>query len=252
MKFVPFLFVLGAFSLLNAVTLKVAAAANLSVVIDVLEKEYEKTHPDVKITTSVASSGKLTAQIQNGAPYDIFLSADMKYAQKLYKKGFAYTRPLVYAQGYLVLFTKKNIDISSGIRSLVNQDIRSIAVANPKTAPYGKITEDVLRKSGELHWVHTKLVYGESIGQTLLYGLQSADVAIVAKSALFHPKMVQYKQHKHWIDIDRSLYKPLDQGGVVLKNAKNKDVAKSFFLFLFSKEAQKIWESYGYGIPQGK
>ena len=204
---------------LFAQNLKVAVAANVSYAIDELKKEFNKLYPDIKIETTIGSSGKLATQIRNGAPYDIFLSADIFYPQILYKNRVAITKPKVYAIGRVVLFSKKPRDLSKGIYIVKNQEIKSIAVANPKTAPYGKATFEAFKNANLFKSVKNRLIFAESISQTLAYTFNAADIGFVSKSAMFSPKMKKFKKDIHWVEIDKNLYTPIKQGAVILKSA---------------------------------
>jgi molybdate transport system substrate-binding protein len=230
-----------------ASTIQIAVSANVSYAMEELKKEFNRLYPEIKVKSSIGSSGKLTAQIENGAPFDIFLSANMKYPKKLYEDNFAITRPLVYAKGSLVLFSIKPRDLSQGVNLLTNSDIKKIAVANPKTAPYGTATVDALNKINIYNKIRDKIVFGENISATFNYALRATDVGIVAKSLLFAPKLKdRFKKGKNWIDLNSSIYEPIKQGVVILKHGyKNKDVSL-FFSFLFSKDAQKIFREFGY------
>ena len=238
MKF--FLLFLPILTIIYAQNVKLAVAANVSYVIDDLIKEYKKEHNLTKITLSIGSSGKLAAQILNGAPYDIFLSANKEYPQRLYEKGVSKVPPKVYAKGRLVLFSTKDIDISSGLDSLLNKDIKKVAIANDKTAPYGKATKEALIKKGLYEKLKPKFIYGESIGQTLIFTLKAADAGVVAKSLLYSKKMQKYK---NFVDINSSLYTPIEQASLLINQTKE---AKEFYNFLFSKEAKEIFKRYGY------
>jgi molybdate transport system substrate-binding protein len=226
----------------------VAVAANVQFAVQDLEKAYEQKS-GFAIKTVVSSSGKLTAQIQNGAPFDVFLSADMKYPDTLFAAGFADTKPRVYAYGALVLWTMKEVDWSQGIKILLNAKTRKIAVANPQTAPYGAEAIKVLKHYRMYESVVPKLVYGESIAQVNQYIFsQAAEVGITAKSVVLSPEM---RGKGKWIEIDSTAYSPIAQGAVILKyGAQNHPQAsQSFYDFLFSDTARKILKDYGYLLP---
>ena len=236
-------------SALYANTLKIAVAANVSYAINDLITAFNKSHPTTNIQMTLGSSGKLTAQITHGAPYDIFMSANMKYPNHLYKKNIAITKPIIYAQGSLALLSSKAQDFSKGLNILLENTIKRIAVANPKTAPYGIATNEALKNANLYTKIKSKFIYGESIAQTVAYTISAANIGFIAKSSLYSSKMAQFKENKHWITLDGSLYTPINQGMVILKRAQNNTQAKAFYDFLLSTQAQEIFKQYGYQIP---
>jgi len=230
-------------------TIKVAVAANVSYAIDDLKKEFNRLYPDTKVQVIVGSTGKLTAQIKNKAPYDILMGANMMYPETLYKEGFAVTRPLVYAQGSLALISAKKYDLSKGIETIKNRGIKKIAVANPKTAPYGIATKEALKNAKLYDAVKDKFVFGESISQTVTYAMKATDVGFIAKSSLFSPQMAHFKKGQNWIEVDPKLYTPIDQGIVILKEGESSAEVAAFYAFMLSKKAKAILEKFGYFVP---
>jgi len=239
----------GLMGFAQAGQVRVALAANVSYAISALKKAFARKHPEINIQITVGGSGKLATQIRSSAPYDLFLSANMAYPQKLYEAGMTMAKPVVYAQGALAYLSNTQQDFSRGIRVLAGPSIHSIAVANPKTAPYGKAAFEALEKADLLPTLRPKLVFGESIAQTVAYAMHAADIGLVAKSALFAPQMKQYKAGRNWADVDPALYQPIDQGMVVLKTATHPKEAQAFYDFLLSKPARAIFARYGYRLP---
>lgn len=228
-------------------TIRVAVAANAQFVTQALKQSFEQEKLG-KVELIVGSSGKLTAQITNGAPYDIFLSADMKYPADLYKTGNTLNKPQVYASGSLVLWSLKGDLIGNGLQSLKSPSVKTIAVANPATAPYGVATIQALKKAGIYEAVKDKIVYGESISQVNQYLLSgAADVAFTAKSIIKDPSLASKGK---WIEIDGKLFTPIQQGAVILKHAakNNLQEAKSFYQFLSSPKGKAVFKSYGYSV----
>jgi molybdate transport system substrate-binding protein len=248
MKSLVFLLIFS-FSLF-ASSVHVAVAANVSYAIKALVAEFSKQHPEIHVEVSTASSGKLTAQIKNYAPYEIFMSANMFYPNELYKSGYAVTKPKVYAKGSLALLSVKARDLSKGVFSLLQKDIRKIAIANPKTAPYGKAAYEALSNAKIYALLKPKFIYGDSIATTLIYTIKAADVGIVAKSALFSPKMKGFVKGVNFVDVDKKLYNPIKQGIVILKTAKNNANAVAFYNFVLSDDAKKIFRDYGYIVDE--
>ena len=230
---------------LNASTINLAVAANVSYAIDELKKEFIKNNKNADIKVTIGSSGQLYAQIKRGAKFDIFLSANMKYPNRLYKQKIAITKPIVYTKGSIALVLKKDLKANS-LEVLKSKKIKHIAIANPKTAPYGVAAKEALQNANLYNKLKNKFIYGMSIAQTLSYTLKAADAGIVAKSALFSKKLKRY--NLHYIDINPLLYTPISQGMTILKNAKNKKPVKEFYDFLLSKTAKKIFKEYGYII----
>ncbi len=240
MKYI-FILVL-AFSL-YAKDINIALSANVGFAIDDLLKQFKKENPNIKVKYTLGGSGKLTAQIKRGAPYDIFMAANMKYPNTLYLDKDAKTKPVIYAKGSLTLFSINKRDFSKGIEILKDKSITKIAMANPKTAPYGVAAKEALENANIYQDVKSKLVYGESISQTVAYSKTAADIGIIAKSALYSDKMKAYKEGENWKEVDQKLYTPISQGMVILKNSQE---AKKFYDFILSPKAKSIFRNYGY------
>ncbi|WP_416768928.1 molybdate ABC transporter substrate-binding protein [Sulfurimonas sp. ST-25] len=240
-----FLLLLLSFSAI-AGEINIAVAANVSYAIDELKTVFAKHYPDTKVQVTLGSSGKLTAQIKNGAPYGLFMAANMKYPASLYADGIAVTKPVVYAQGALAYLSAKPMDFSKGIALVADNSVSKIAIANPKTAPYGTAAVEAMQKGGVYDAAETKFVYAESISQTVTYALTAADVGFIAKSSLYSPKMAQYKENVNWTSVDPALYTPIKQGIVLLKYAGESAEYKAFYDFMLSDEAKTILRHYGY------
>ena len=232
-----------------AETIKIAVAANVSYAINDLKKEFNKIYPNIKVQVTLGSTGKLTAQIKNKAPYQIFMGANMFYPQTLYKEGFAVTRPSVYAQGLLAYLSREKRDFSKGIKLIRSKDIKKIAVANPKTAPYGIATAEALKNAKIYNDIKSKFIYAESISQTVTYTMKATDIGFIAKSSLYSPYMSHFKKGENWSEVDHKLYTPIDQGIVILKSGEKSMAVSAFYSFIFSKKASKIFKKFGYIIP---
>ena len=227
----------------------IAVAANVSYAINELKKEFNLIHPDTTVQIILGGTGKLFAQIQHKAPYDILMAANMSYPEKLYQNGEAITRPLVYAQGSLAYLSNKKRDFSKGMELILNNDIKKIAIANPKLAPYGLASVEALKNSKLYEKIKYKFVYGDSISQTVTYTIKATDLGFIAKSALYSPQMLRFKKGIHWNEVNSQLYTPIDQGVVILKHGEKKSEVSAFYAFLFSKRAEKIFKKFGYSIP---
>ena len=245
-KLLPLLFL--TLSLLHAGTINVALAANVSYAIDDLKAAFHKKYPNTRVEITLGGSGKLTAQINHGAPYDIFMSANMLYPNALYKQKLALTQPKIYAKGSLAILSLRPRDFTKGIALVVDKKIRRIAIANPKIAPYGKASIEALKNAKLYKKVKSKFIYGESIAQTVTYAVTAADIGFIAKSALYSSKMTRFKKGRNWTEVNAKLYTPIAQGIVILKRAKESTDAKHFYDFILSKEAKAIFKKYGYNV----
>jgi molybdate transport system substrate-binding protein len=228
--------------------LTIAIAANVQYTFEELKAKFEKD-TGIKIKSVIGSSGKFTTQIENGAPFDVFISADMDYPKTLKKEGLTYNDPKVYGYGTLVLWTMNNVDLSTGVKVLTDSSVKKVAIASPNTAPYGRQAVNALKYFHVHQDMQNKLVYGESIAQTNQFiTTKAADIGITAKSIVLAPDM---KDQGKWIEIEKDAYEPIAQGVVILKHAQreNLDEAQKFFDFLFSKEAGEIFKRYGYILP---
>ncbi len=231
---------------LSAGEINIAVAANVSYAIDELKAEFAKTNPDTKVQVTLGSSGKLTAQIKNGAPYGLFMAANMTYPQALYSEKIAITEPVVYAQGALAYLSAKQQDFSQGIALLQSEKIGKIAIANPKTAPYGKAAIEAMKAAGIYENVKDKFVFAESISQTVAYAVTAADIGLIAKSSLYSDKMAEYREGVNWAPVDPKLYTPIKQGIVLLNNSENNSEYRAFYDFIASDKAKTILTQYGY------
>ena len=222
-------------------SLKIATSANMQFALEEIAIEFEKSN-DIKIELVVSSTGTLTSQIEQGAPYDLFVAANMKYPTYLHQKKLTTTPPKIYAYGQLILCTM--YDFEPSLSYLKKDDIQKIAIANPETAPYGIASLEVLKKYNLYASVKSKLVYGESVSQCNQFiNTQSVNIGFTAMSVVMSDKM---KNKGHWVKINTNNYSPIKQGVVILKNSTQKDNAKLFYNFLFSTQAQVILKKYGY------
>lgn len=233
---------------LYAGEIKIAVAANVSYAMEPIKKAFYDLHPETKIEVILGSSGKLTAQIKNGAPYTLFMSANMKYPTVLHEEGIAVTQPVVYAQGALAYLSVKEQNLTKGMGLLMDEAIKKIAIANPKTAPYGTAAVEALKNLNIFDAVKEKFVFGESISQTVTYTMTAADIGFIAKSSLFSPQMSHFKKGVNWNEVDTTLYTPIDQGMVILKKGEKNLEVKAFYDFMLSPKAKEILIQYGYKV----
>ncbi|MBT8288369.1 MAG: molybdate ABC transporter substrate-binding protein [Bacteroidia bacterium] len=231
----------------SKVTITVATASNMQFAMKEIAEAFT-SQSGIECELIVGSSGKLTAQITEGAPYDVFVSADIKYPNELYKIGRIIGQPKIYARGKLVLWTMAE-GLSPELNSLTSVNIKHIAIANPKNAPYGKAAIEVLQRNGLLDSVKHKLVYGESISQTNQFIIsRSAELGFTAMAVVQSTEM---KNKGKWMNISTDHYSPIDQGVVVIKRDENHLAQSSAFVdFLFSDKAVKILENFGYSTSE--
>ena len=230
-------------------TIQIAVAANVSYAIEDLTQAFNEEHPETKVQVILGSSGKLTAQIKHAAPYQLFMSANMIYPEALYRQKMAVTKPVVYAEGTLAYLSVKPYDLSKGLSIVKDESVKRIAVANPKTAPYGKATREALKNAGVYDVIKSKFIFGESISQTVSYTVTASDFGFIAKSSLYSKQMQQYKEGKNWREVDPKLYTPIAQGIVILKRGESNTEVKAFYDFILSDTAQKILKKFGYNLP---
>ncbi|WP_244228079.1 molybdate ABC transporter substrate-binding protein [Mucilaginibacter kameinonensis] len=229
----------------NAQNIRVAAAANLQPVMEVLQKDF-KQKTGISIDAVIGSSGKLVAQISNGAPFDVFLSADMSFPETLFKNGFAKEKPVVYASGSLIICSTQNIGFENWERLLLSARVKKIAVANPAIAPYGKAAEQSLQDKGILDDAKPKIVYGESISQVNTYITTGvADVGFTTQSLV---KELGNKTTLYYKVIDPKTYEPIQQGIVILKHGADNPSADKFYRYILSPAAKSIFKAYGYRV----
>ena len=223
----------------------IAAAANMQNAIGDLIKAFEaKTGKGAQLI--ISSSGKLTAQIKEGAPYDLFVSADLKYPQAIHAAGLAREKPRTYAYGKLVLWTRTK-GLEANLAAL--EEVRHIALANPKTAPYGRAAMEVLEHYGLYERLKDKLVFGESVSQVNQFITSgAAQIGFTANAVVQSPGM---RGEGQWMLIDPAAYSRIDQGIVLLRSRpEQEELARAFYDFLFSVPGQDILERYGYEVER--
>ena len=233
----------------TAQAVSIAAAANLVYVLDEVNAAFRAREPHAILTVAIGASGSLVAQVQQGAPFDVFLSADLEHPQALISSGAADAKTLrIFATGQLVLWTiRPGIQLSSLEETVRNKTIRRIAIANTDTAPYGRAAKQALEAIGAWRDIERKLVYGENITQTAQFvETGNADVGLVALSLVLSPKL---KDRGRWIPVPENAYTPLAQSAVLTSKGAKNVMAARYLQFFRSPEAEKIFERYGYRAP---
>jgi molybdate transport system substrate-binding protein len=240
-------------SFATAEEITVAAAADLSAALPELVAAYTKnTGETVKL--SFGASGNLTNQIRNGAPFDIFFSADEQYPEQLISEGLASQDTLYrYAVGRLVLWVPNDspLDLpTTGIEALLDPSVKKISIANPATAPYGRAAGATLRHYGVYDQVSSRLVVGENISQAAQFVESgNAQAGLVALSHALAPAMKN--KGRYWL-VPLDAYPTLNQAAVVLSKSNHKEADGKFLDFLRSPEGASLLSNYGFSLPVGK
>lgn len=234
---------------IHAQEIFIAAASDMSRCLGELNAAFVKAHPGADLKVATGSSGNFFAQIKNGAPFDIFLSADMSYPKRLADAGIVNKQSItVYAVGQIVLFSaNRKIDFTRGLDVLKNaQIIKKIAIANPDHAPYGRAAKAALGHYGLWAAVKGRLVIGENISQTAQFvKTGNAEVGIIALSLVIDPKS---KKSPNYYLIPPESYPPLEQGAVLTNAGSAKPLARAYLEFLRSDVARKIFDRYGFRL----
>ncbi len=250
MKLIKFLLFAGSMLLAlsaHAEKITVAAAADLKFAMDEVVVNFKKSNPSDDVDVVIGSSGKFYTQIQQGAPYDLFFSADIGFPRELAKAGLAASEVKPYAVGRIVLWSASLDATKMTLASLLDSQLTRVAIANPKHAPYGKRAEEALRASDLWEMVEPKLVYGENIAQTAQYvQTGNAQVGIIALSLALNPELAG--KGGYWL-IPDNLHQPLEQGYVITRRAANNALAKRFADYMMSKPARVIMTKYGFVLP---
>ena len=240
--------ILGISSKVSAETLNIAVASNFIAPLQQIAKEFElKTNHQLKI--SAGSSGKFFAQIQNGAPFQILLSADALIPERLINANLAQSgTQFTYAIGKLVLWSSTPGLVKDSAEILSTDKFKKIAIANPARAPYGAAALETLSKLGLAEQVKKKAVWGENIAQTYQFALSgNAELGFVAASQVLN-KEGQFNAGSGW-RIPDEMYAPIVQDAVLMHSAKDSNAAMDFLQFLQGDRARKIIEDYGYAVP---
>lgn len=224
-------------------SLMIAAASNMQFALEDLVPAFEAKH-GISCHVILGSSGKLAAQISEGAPYHIFISADKKYTEFLDERGKSASIPFVFAQGQLVIWSL-NLPITNTTSIFDAPEVQRIAIANPQTAPYGVAATNFLSNINKIEKIKSKLVYGESVSQVNQFILSgAADVGLTAKSVVLSEHM---KKVGSWMDLDSALYKPIGLYAMSINGSKEQSAnVQLFSSFLKSEEAKEIMRRYGY------
>jgi molybdate transport system substrate-binding protein len=228
---------------------RVAAAADLKFALDELVAKFSARHPQIRVEPTYGSSGNMHAQLQQRAPFDLFLSADIAYPRDLVSRGLGTQRDLfAYARGRLAVWVPRVSPLQverDGLRAL--SAAKRIAIANPRHAPYGRAAEAALRGAGLWATVRNRLILGENVAQAAQFVESGgADAAIIAKSVAVASPM--RAAGRSW-DIPATMHPPIDQGGLILPWASSRQAANEFRQYLASAEGRSILAAFGFEPP---
>jgi molybdate transport system substrate-binding protein len=231
----------------SAQEITVAAASDLQFAMPEIVRNFQQqTRARVKV--SYGSSGNFFSQIQNGAPFDVYFSADISYPQKLEAAGVTEPGTLhKYATGHLVIWVRNesSLDLSKGLRILSDPSVKKIAIANPAHAPYGRAAVAALKSEQLYDQIASRLVFGENISQTAQFvETGNADAGLIALSLAIAPAM---KAKGRYVEVPSAAYTAIEQACVVVRNSRQKDLAKRFLDFATGAEGKKILSRFGFG-----
>jgi molybdate transport system substrate-binding protein len=229
----------------------VAVAANMKPAFEEIAARFRTHRPGVEVKASFGASGNFFAQIANGAPFDLFLSADASYPAKLAQKGLSDGEPFTYAYGKLVVWVPSDskLDLEGkGLAALADPAVQKIAIANPEIAPYGRAAREALEKAGLYDELRDRIVMGQSVAQTAQF-VQSgnAQAGLLPLSLAKTPSLAT--RGRTW-SVPASSYQRIEQAGVIIKGARAAALARALAAFVTtSPEARDVLERYGYALP---
>jgi molybdate transport system substrate-binding protein len=233
----------------NSCVVTVAAASDLTYAMKDIAADFEKSAA-CGVKVSYGSSGNFETQIENGAPFDVFFSADIEYPRKLEAEGLASPgSTYLYGIGKLILWVRNDskLDVNKGLDMLRDPSVKKIAIANPLHAPYGRAAEEALRNAGVYDAVKDRLVLGENISQTAEFAeTGNADAGILALSLVLSPAL---KDKGRYFQIPDNLYSPIQQGVVVVRASKNQQSAQAFLEYIKTPAETAILGRYGFVLP---
>ena len=230
---------------------RIAAAADLQFALEELIGEFKQRHAGIEIKVTYGASGTFFAQISNRAPFDLFLSADVEYPNKLVEQNLGVKETaFTYAIGHMVIWVPNHspLDVGKqGMKALLDPAVKKIAMANPKHAPYGRAADMALKKLELYDKVESKLVFGDNVAQaTQFVDSGAADIGIIPLSLAKAPVM---RDKGRFVEVPLDAYTPLQQGGVVLPWAQDRAAAESFRDFMMGAEGKTLLRRFGFGIP---
>jgi molybdate transport system substrate-binding protein len=229
--------------------LAVAAASNLKLAADELRRGFEQAHPGAKVNVTLGASGTLVAQIRNGAPFDLFLSADRDDPRRLVQEGLTAGPEVIYAVGRLVVWTRAGSRLPlerDGLRALAGPGVGKVAMPNPSVAPYGRAAEAALRAAGVWEAVRRRLVLGQNVSQTAQFAASgAADAALIPLSLTYAPELREGRA----FHVPPATYPPQVQAAVILRGARDPAIAREFLAYVTGTAGRVVLRRYGYELP---
>ncbi|HEY1794173.1 MAG TPA: molybdate ABC transporter substrate-binding protein [Opitutaceae bacterium] len=232
--------------------LRIAAAANLGRVMPALDDAFRAGGAPGEVTVTLGSSGSLVAQIENGAPFDVFLSADMDFPRALARAGRAEGATLrPFALGRLVLWTTRPERLPHGLGQALRQPwIRRLSIASPSTAPFGRAAREALQRLGLWASLQPRIVTAEDISQAAQFvDTGNADAGLISLSTVLAPAM---KGRGSWQPVDPALYTPIVEGAILTRSGAPRPEARAYLQFLGGPAAGQVLKRAGYGLPAGR
>ncbi len=225
----------------------IAAASDLRYALDEIVAQWQADRPDVPVQVIYGSSGRFATQIRQGAPFDIYMSADIAYTEELHRDGLTAGPPTPYAIGRIVLWSLKPENVERGLSGLAATPQRRIAIARPEHAPYGARAREALESLGIWNAVERRLVYGENIAHAAQMARSgAAESAVIALSLVSNSAI---EPQGHWQLIDASLHSPLLQAMVITRRAAQNHDVRELKAFLGGPDARTILDAYGFEPP---
>ena len=234
----------------KAEKITIAAAADLKFALDEIVTAFERSSPTEQVDVVYGSSGKFYAQLRQGAPFDVYFSADIAFPRALAEDGLAASTVKLYAIGRIVLWSAQLDATHMTLQSLADARIKRIAIANPQHAPYGQRAVEALRAAGLWKQIEPKLVYGENVAQAAHFvQTGNAQVAILALSLARSPTLA--RKGGYWL-IPEELHAPLEQGFIVMRRAAGSTLAQRFADYVDGAFARAVLRRYGFALPGGR
>ncbi len=229
----------------------VAAAADLNFAFEDIIAAFRESHPEITVKVSYGSSGNFYRQLTEGAPFDLFFSADTDYPRRLVDQGVASKESeFTYAVGHIVLWVPhaSRIDVQKLRReALLDPAVKQIAIANPEYAPYGRAARKALKALGVYDQVKQRIVQGKNVAQAAQYvQTGAADLGVISLSQAVAPPLRE--KGRYW-RIPQKYYPRIEQGGVILKDTRDREAAETLKAFVLGEKGRAILRRYGFTLP---